>query len=113
MLSATRQYQAADNMTDRMAALCHHEIETSIAQCAPAGAGGIGSVRSAFGESAILVEEGPGKVLAKHAAQGGASFEHGVWIDVATNLAGDVRLARKGQRERDESRFKPAIVECP
>src|SRR5260221_313168 len=91
---------------------CRVQIDTSIAQCVPASAGGIGPVRSAFSESMIVVEQWRGEVLAERRAQSGAGREHGIGIDVATNLARNVRLDRNGQRERDKGRFKLPVVKC-
>ena len=89
---------------------CHQQIETNIAQRAAAGAGGVGSVRSAFGKSTVVVEQEAGEVLAKCGAQRGAGREHGIGIDIATNLARDIGLAWKRQGQCDKRGLKEAII---
>ena len=87
------------------------KIEADVAQRAPAGAGGIGRVgplRTGGGNDRTAA---PARCVADRRAQRGARREDRIGIDVAADLAGDVGLARKRQRERDEGGLERAVGE--
>src|SRR5262249_62035136 len=78
----------------------HQEVETGVAQRAPAGVGGMGPVGPAFGEAAIVVEEGPAEMLTDSRAQLGAGGGHGVRVDLLADPTRDGRPAPKAPPQR-------------
>src|SRR5262249_8712405 len=110
MLLAARYCRAASMTASarRVATRRSRQVLRSVRRPAPSGGGGVWLVGRAVGQPAMVMEERLGEVLADRRAQGGVRREHGIGIDIASDLARDVRLAGRRQRKGDKGRF-----ECP
>ena len=89
----------------------HQQIERDIAQGATSGAGGVGRVGAGDGHALVSLDEGGAELAADAGAQRAACVENGIRIDIAADLARDVAVARRHQRERDEGWFQLVVAE--
>ena len=87
------------------------QIEAHVLERAAAGACGVGAVRLATVQSPVGGSERGIEMKSDQSAQAGAGAEDRIRVDVAPDLAGDIGLARRGQRLGDEGRLKCVVGE--
>ena len=87
------------------------KIEADVFERAPSGAVGIRPIGSRRDHPPVGVGERRAEPLADRGAQVPAGGKDRIGIDVAADLAGDVGLARRRQRQRDEGGLEFGVGE--
>ncbi len=88
-----------------------HQIEADIAQRAAAGALCVGRVAAVTGHALVKRRQRRPQAFADLGAQSLAGAEDRVGVDVAADLARDVAVARRDERQRNESGLQCGILQ--